>query len=72
MKRFADLTEQEVLALAISNEDEDNRIYRSFADGLRGSYPDRAAMYDKMAEEEIEHHDMLLELYRRKFVNSCR
>ena len=67
MKRFADLTEQEVLALAISNEDEDNRIYRSFADGLRGSYPDTAAMYDKMAEEESEHHDMLLELYRRKF-----
>jgi erythrin-vacuolar iron transport family protein len=67
MKRFADLTEQEVLALAVSNEDEDNRIYRSFADGLRGSYPDTAAMYDKMAEEESEHHDMLLELYRRKF-----
>ena len=67
MKRFADLTEQEVLALAISNEDEDNRIYRSFADGLRGSYPDTAAMYGKMAEEEIEHHDMLLELYGRKF-----
>ena len=67
MKRFADLSEQEVLALAISNEDEDNRIYRSFADGLRGSYPDTAAMYDKMAEEEIEHHDMLLDLYRKKF-----
>ena len=44
MKRFADLSEQEVLALAISNETEDNRIYRSFADGLRGSYPDTAAM----------------------------
>ncbi len=67
MKRFADLNEQEVLALAISNEDEDNRIYRSFADGLRGSYPDTAGMYDKMAEEEIEHHDMLLDLYRKKF-----
>ncbi len=67
MKRFADLSEQEVLALAISNEDEDNRIYRSFADGLRGSYPDTAAMYDTMAEEEIDHHDMLLELYRKKF-----
>jgi erythrin-vacuolar iron transport family protein len=67
VKRFADLNEQEVLALAISNEDEDNRIYRSFADGLRGSYPDTAAMYDKMAEEEIEHHDMLLELHRKKF-----
>jgi erythrin-vacuolar iron transport family protein len=67
MKRFADLSEQEVLALAVSNEDEDNRIYRSFADGLRGSYPDTAAMYDKLAEEEIEHHDMLLKLYRMKF-----
>jgi rubrerythrin len=67
MKRFADLNEQEVLALAISNEDEDNRIYRSFADGLRASYPDTAAMYDTMAEEEIGHRDMLLELHRQKF-----
>jgi len=67
VKRFADLSEQEVLALAISNEDEDNRIYRSFADGLRASYPETAGMYDKMAEEEIGHHDMLLDLYRKKF-----
>jgi len=67
VKRFADLSEQEVLALAISNEDEDNRIYRSFADGLRGSYPETASMYDKMAEEEIGHRDMLLDLHRRKF-----
>src|SRR3984885_4786255 len=66
-RRFADLNEREVLALAISNEDEDNRIYRSFADGLRASYPDTAAMYNKMAEEEISHHDMLLDLYRKKF-----
>ncbi len=67
MKRFADLSEQEVLALAISNEDEDNRIYRSFADALRSAYPDTAAMYDKMAEEEISHRDMLLELHRKRF-----
>jgi len=67
VKRFADLSEQEVLALAISNEDEDNRIYRSFADGLRGSYPDTAQMYDKMAAEEIGHRDMLLDLHREKF-----
>jgi rubrerythrin len=66
-KRFADLNEQEVLALAISNEEEDNRIYRSFADGLRASYPETAAIYDRMAEEEIGHHDMLLDLYRKKF-----
>ena len=67
MKRFADLNEQEILALAISNEDEDNRIYRSFADRLRGSYSDTAEMYDKMAQEEIGHRDMLLDLHRRKF-----
>jgi rubrerythrin len=67
VKRFADLNEQQILALAISNEDEDNRIYRSFADALRGSYPDTAEMYDKMAQEEIEHRDMLLDLHRKKF-----
>ncbi len=67
MKSFSDLSEREILALAISNEDEDNRIYRSFADALRGSYPDTAGIYDKMAEEEIGHHDMLLDLYRTKF-----
>jgi len=67
MKSFAELNEQEVLALAISNENEDNRIYRSFADGLRASYPETAAMYDRMAQEEISHHDMLLDLYRKKF-----
>jgi rubrerythrin len=67
VKRFADLTEQEILALAISNEDEDNRIYRSFADRLRASYPDTAELYDRMAQEEIGHRDMLLDLHRRKF-----
>ena len=42
VKRFADLSQQEVLALAIANEDEDkdNRIYRSFADALRASVDD--------------------------------
>jgi len=67
LKRFADLNEQEILALAISNEDEDNRIYRSFADRLRGAYPETAEMYDKMAHEEINHRDMLLDLHRKKF-----
>jgi erythrin-vacuolar iron transport family protein len=67
LKRFADLNEQEILALAISNEDEDSRIYRSFADRLRSAYPETATMYDTMAHEEIGHRDMLLELHRRKF-----
>ena len=67
MKNFSDLTEQEIVALAAANEDEDHRIYRSFAGALRGAYPDTAGMYDRMAEEEIEHRDMLLNLYRTKF-----
>lgn len=67
VKKFAELSEQEILALAISNEDEDNRIYRSFADALRESYPTTAEMYDKMAEEEISHRDQLLALHQKKF-----
>jgi len=67
VKNFSDLSEREILALAISNENEDSRIYRSFADGLRASFPDTAGMYDKMADEELGHHDMLLDLYRKKF-----
>ncbi|MDQ2079690.1 ferritin family protein [Xanthobacteraceae bacterium Astr-EGSB] len=67
MKRFADLTEQEVLALAISNEDEDSRIYREFADGLREQYPSSAKMFDAMADEEVRHRTRLFELYRGKF-----
>jgi rubrerythrin len=67
VKRFADLSEQEILALAITNEDEDHRIYRSFADGLRSAYPDTAKSFDEMAEQEIGHRDMLLDLHRSKF-----
>src|ERR1700735_5190433 len=67
LKKFSELTEQEILALAVAKEDEDHRIYRSFAAALRGAFPDTANMYDRMAEEEIGHHDMLLDLYRKKF-----
>lgn len=67
MKRFADLTEQEILALAITSEDEDSRIYRGFAEGLRGQYPQSAEVFDRMADEEIRHHSWLSGLYRKKF-----
>ena len=67
MKRFAELTEQEILALAISNEEEDSRIYRGFAEGLRGQYPSSAKVFDEMAEEEVQHRTMLFDLYRSKF-----
>jgi erythrin-vacuolar iron transport family protein len=67
VKRFADLSEQEVLALAISNEEEDSRIYRGFAEGLRAQYPSSAKVFDEMAEEEVHHRTMLFDLYRTKF-----
>jgi rubrerythrin len=67
VKRFADLSEQEVLALAISNEEEDSRIYRGFAEGLRAQYPASAKVFDEMAEEEVHHRTMLFDLYRTKF-----
>jgi rubrerythrin len=67
VRRFADLSEQEILALAISNEDEDSRIYRGFAEGFRGPFPASAKVFDEMAEEEVRHRSMLFDLYRSKF-----
>src|SRR6202163_2389178 len=67
VKRFAELTEQEILALSISNEEEDSRIYRGFAEGLRAQYGASAKVFDEMAEEEVHHRTMLFDLYRSKF-----
>ncbi len=67
MKRLNDLAEQEILALAISNEEEDDRIYRAFAQGLRERYPTSAKVFDEMADEEVRHRSMLFDLYRSKF-----
>ncbi|MCX7312100.1 MAG: iron exporter MbfA [Hyphomicrobiales bacterium] len=67
MKRFAELSEQEILALAISSEDEDSRIYRGFAEGLREPFPASAKVFDEMAEEEVRHRTMLFDMYREKF-----
>jgi len=67
MKRFAELTEQEILALAITNEEEDSRIYRGFAEGLREKFGASAKVFDEMADEEVRHRNMLFDLYRGKF-----
>jgi len=67
MKRLEDLTEAEMLALAIASEEEDSRIYGHFALRLRGNYPATAAMFDAMAKEEQEHRDRLLTLYESRF-----
>ena len=66
-RRFTDLSEQEVIALAISSEEDDARIYRSYAERLRQDYPDSAKMFDGMAEEEDEHRHRLIELHKARF-----
>ena len=66
-RRFADLSEQEVLALAISNEEDDARIYRSYAEHLRADYPASAAVFDAMAGEEDCHRHRLIDLHDMRF-----
>src|ERR1700683_2897615 len=67
MKKFQELTEREVLALAISLEEEEERLSSDFAEGLRQDYPASAAMFEGMREEESGHRRRLIELYRQKF-----
>ncbi len=66
-KRFSDLTEAEILALAISSEEDDAAIYRSFAQSLRAEYPASAAVFDGMAIEEDSHRQRLIDLFRVRF-----
>lgn len=67
MKKFHELTEREVLALAISLEEEDERVYADFAEGLKPDYPASAEMFEAMREEESGHRRRLLELYQKRF-----
>ncbi|WP_120499489.1 iron exporter MbfA [Roseovarius sp. EL26] len=66
-RRFADLSEQEVLALAISSEEDDARIYRSYAEKLRADYPDTAKVFDDMALEEDSHRQALIDQHDTRF-----
>ena len=67
MKKFSDLSEQEILALAISLEEEHGRIYADYADGLKETFPASAKVFTDMAEEENEHRRWLIDLHREKF-----
>jgi len=67
MRDFHSLSEQEILALAISLEEEDERIYADFAEGVRKDFPASAAVLDGMRNEESGHRRRLIELYQRKF-----
>ena len=66
-RRFSDLTEQEVLALAISSEEDDARIYRTYADRLKDDYPASASVFNAMAQEEDEHRRRLIALHQDRF-----
>mgnify|MGYP001812366761 FL=1 len=65
-KRFDDLSEQEILALAISSEEDDARIYRGYGEHLRADFPASAAIFDDMAAEEDTHRKRLIELHRAR------
>jgi rubrerythrin len=67
MKALSELSEREVLALAITNEEEDSRIYQSFADRLRPDFEASAHIFDDMAEEERGHRNSLYDIYRERF-----
>lgn len=66
-RSFDTLSEQEVLALAISSEEDDARIYRAYADGLEDRYPQSAKVFEEMAAEEDGHRAALIELHRKRF-----
>jgi rubrerythrin len=67
MRNFDSLSEREILALAISLEEEDERIYADFAEGLRQDFPASSAVFDGMRAEESNHRRRLIELFREKF-----
>ncbi|SUB02033.1 Uncharacterized conserved protein [Pannonibacter phragmitetus] len=64
---FSSLSEAEILALAISSEEDDSRIYRAYADGLRDDFPASAAVFDAMAQEENGHRQQLIALFQNRF-----
>jgi rubrerythrin len=68
-KRFKDLSEKEILALAIQLEEEDARVYSDFADGLRDTYASTAKMFEDMQAEESRHRQSLIDLYQQRFGN---
>jgi rubrerythrin len=67
LKKFKDLTEREILALAIQNEEEDGKIFGEFADQLRQAYPSTAQMFEEMRAEEAAHRDRLFATFRERF-----
>lgn len=67
MRSFDSLSEKEILALAISQEEEDSRIYADLAENLKADYPATAEIFRGMAAEEEDHRRRLIETYRQRF-----
>lgn len=67
MRNFSELNQQEILALAISLEEDDELSYKNFAEYLKKSYPNSAKLFQEMAKEESTHRHRLIELYQKKF-----
>ena len=67
MRDFDSLSQKEILALAISLEEEDERIYSEFGESLRENFPGTAQVFEEMRQEEIGHRRRLIELYKQKF-----
>src|ERR1700756_426318 len=66
LKKFKDLSEKEILAIAIAAEEEDGRIYGEFADALRDEYPSTAEMFEGMRAEEAVHRARRTEMFRQR------
>ncbi len=66
-RAFDSLSEQEILALAISSEEDDARIYKAYADGLRADFPGSARVFDEMADEENKHRNLLIDKHKERF-----
>src|SRR6266581_7866139 len=66
-RKFKELSEREILALAIALEEEDGRVYADFAEGLRETYPATAKLFENMREEESQHRASLIDTYRTRF-----
>jgi rubrerythrin len=65
-RNFKDLTEREILALAIQQEEEDSRVYSDFSEGPRETYPATAKIFEEMQAEESRHRQSLIEIDRQR------
>jgi len=66
-KSFGELSESEILALAIQLEEEDSRIYGEFAEALRATFPSTAKVFDEMQAEELRHRQSLIDMHKQRF-----